>query len=119
MHQESAIFSRLLKHSLSLIHTDMQAVNSLFITSKDALSPKDEVMKALVSDPAFLHAALAHAAVDLSNLNDDQPYPEFFYHQSQSISLLKNRVKSPNIAAVLHTTIGAVASLVNVEVPPS
>jgi hypothetical protein len=108
---------RLLLHSMNKIYADVQSVSSLFVQTRALYSPKDEVIGYVTSDPAFFHAALAHTALHLCNLSPERPYLDLFYHHGQSIGLLNNRIKSSNIAATLHTTVGAITCLTNLEVP--
>jgi hypothetical protein len=104
---------------MNLIYADIQVVNSLFLQTEN--SPKDSVLDYVISDPVFLHAALAHSALNLCNLRPEKApeslYLNLFYHRAQSIRLLNNRIKSSNIAAAFHTTVGAISCLTNAEVP--
>lgn len=61
-----------------------------------------------MSDPALLHAVLAHSAFHLSHLNLNQSNSDLLYHRGQAIGLLNKRIKDPNLQAALNTTFCAV-----------
>jgi hypothetical protein len=96
--------------------TNLVVDYSVFLQTQSSMFSKEDVVDTLRSDPALLHAALAHAALHLCRLSSERSDADFFYHGGQSIRFLNNRIKCSNIAADLLTTIGTITALTNIEV---
>ena len=102
---------------INQIHANVQVVCSVFLQDQASVFPKNKVVGYIISDPALLHAALAQSAVNLSNLQSQKPSLDSYYHSGQSIGLLKSSINASNAVAGFHSTVGTIASLINVEVP--
>jgi hypothetical protein len=77
---------------------------------------KEEALENSLSDPALLHASLAHVAAALDSLAGIDLSPNAVYHVGQAIVIVNKRLANSLHEAVTNKTICAVAALFTFEV---
>jgi hypothetical protein len=77
---------------------------------------KEEALQNSLSDPALLHASLAHVAKTLSSLDNTEMSPNIIYHIGKAITMVNKRIASSRQNPVAIETIGAVTTITAFEV---
>lgn len=77
---------------------------------------KDVAMRHAMTDPSFLHATLFHSALSLCKLRGTSFSRDVFYHHGESIRLINERLRDPNLRKVSDVTILTVGCLAHFEV---
>jgi hypothetical protein len=78
---------------------------------------KEEALQNSLSDPALLHASLAHVAKTLSSVVRFEMNPNIIYHVGKAIAMVNKRIANSHEKPVSIDTIGAVTAITAFEVP--
>jgi len=104
------------------LHADQPTDYSIFYPTECAYSPirphmgKGEALQYSLSDPALLHASLAHVAYTLSDLRKIDMSSNIVYHVSKAIAMVNKRIANSRHKPVSMDTIGAVTTFTAFEV---
>ncbi|KAE9380996.1 hypothetical protein N431DRAFT_477794 [Stipitochalara longipes BDJ] len=94
---------------------------SIFYPTECAYSPirphmgKGEALQYSLSDPALLHASLAHVAYSLNDLGNIDMSSSIKYHVSKAVAMVNKRIANSRHKAVSMDTIGAVTTFTAFE----
>jgi hypothetical protein len=77
---------------------------------------KEEALQNSLSDPALLHASLAHVAKTLSSVVRVEMNPNIIYHIGKAIAMVNKRIANSHEKPVSIHTIGAVTAITAFEV---
>jgi hypothetical protein len=77
---------------------------------------KGEALQYSLSDPALLHALLAHVAYSLNDLGKLDMSSSIIYHVSKAVAMVNKRIANSQHKTVSMNTIGAVTPFTAFEV---